>query len=398
MNSRNCLIITVLIFVALGLSGSADAKVKYNKKIKFEPFDTIPSVRKDFPYEVEFSFAKKPVVGQQAILRMTVKALRDIGDTVFMKIKYDPPAYVEFDTSEIMWVEPRKKKKTTFELPMTFHLGGNYTIMFYHQLPFDKSYNLYQINVAFGPDGEALYFGKERSPLGKSAGHFYAATLDTVRFSHRTRFAGRQRRMGIPFDIDLKIHPIPKMYESSTVDFKITTNIHFVSDIQYGWKFWPSLSVTEIPNSIQARPRPDDTFTGSFEIKPRMPGYGTINFRVFGKNIYSRLTGRSESEIDLYMVFDTLGALLYFGDTDITKCKFDEDDLLSEFFGPVEDYPPARLQMISRRSQPDFEKLNKQEDVDSTITDQKTLDSLLNDLHQRNKAHDLPAQAPPDSN
>jgi hypothetical protein len=152
--------------------------------------------------------------------------------------------------------------------------------------------------------------------------------------------------MGIPFDIDLKIHPTPKMYEPSTVDFKITTNIHFVNDIQFGWKFWPSLSVTETPSSIPGSPRPDDTFTGSFEIKPRMPGYGMINFRVFGRNIYSRMTGRSEAEIDLFMVFDTLGTLLYLGDKDITKCAFDEDDLLRKFFGPVEDSFSDRSRII----------------------------------------------------
>jgi hypothetical protein len=52
--------------------------------------------------------------------------------------------------------------------------------------------------------------------------------------------------------------------------------------------------------------------------------------------------------------------------------------------------------MISRRSQPDFEKLSKQKDVDSTITDQKTLDSLLNSLHQRNNESD--PITPADSN
>ncbi len=390
------MMIAVLFCVALVLSSGADAEVKFNKKIKFEPFDTIPSARRDFPYEVEFSFAEKPVVGQQAILRMKVKATRDIGDTIVMKLHCEPPPYVELDTNEIMWIEPRKKKKTTFEIPVMFLLGGSYTIMFHHQLPYGKSYNLYQIHVAFGPDGKAIYFGKERSPLGICAGHFYASTLDTVWFSRRTRFEKHQRRMGIPFDIDLKIHPTPKMYESSTVDFRITTNIHFVNDIQFGWKFWPSLSVTETPSSIPGSPRPDDTFTGSFEIKPRMPGYGMINFRVFGRNIYSRMTGRSEAEIDLFMVFDTLGTLLYLGDKDITKCNFDEDNLLREFFGPVKDYLPARIQMISRRSQPDFEKLSKQKDVDSTITDQKTLDSLLNSLHQRNNESD--PITPADSN
>ena len=128
-----------------------------------------------------------------------------------------------------------------------------------------------------------------------------------------------------------------------------------------------------------------NSYAGTFKFTPRFPGLAVIEFKVFGKNIYSKLTGKSEIEVPLFMVFDSTGTLLHLGEANIFDCNFSEGDPLREqlerAFEFVRELPPPRIV----RSQPDYEAIErrKRTESDSSQVDPAAVDSVMRMLKEQ---------------
>jgi len=188
--------------------------------ITFEPIDTVESAGTDFPFAVEFSFLQPPVVGDTATLHVKLSANRDIADTLIFRVRALPSEYVVIGAEQISWPTPQAGKPFEIDIPVTFLLGGNFYIAVEQYLPHEKIHSLYQLAVSFGIDGKALSFGKYPSPISNCAGNFHTSNLDEIRIVRKNRFVGPSRRMGIPFDVELSISPIPRIDSVSTVKLK----------------------------------------------------------------------------------------------------------------------------------------------------------------------------------
>jgi hypothetical protein len=258
--------------------------------------------------------------------------------------------------------------------------------MFEQAMKQGRYHNLYSLAISFGVDGEVIYFGKHPTPVSNCPGHFYTRNSDHVRILKKNKFDRLRLRLGIPFNVDIRISPVPRLNDTSTVDFVITTNSNFIHDIQFQWIHSPSIKMLNIPESWSGRPRTGDSYRGSFDIVPRLPGYSIIDFQIFGKDMYSKLTGKSKLEIPFSMIFDTTGALIYFGEDNIYDCDFDEEDPIAEQFAPAYKFDSKLPLSRMIRSQPDFEKIEKQSESqpDSNEADSSAVDSLMNELRKKN--------------
>ena len=184
--------------------------------------------------------------------------------------------------------------------------------------------------------------------------------------------------MGIPFDVDLIISPVPHLNDTSTVKFKIATNSFFIHNIQFEWTYTPTIKLENLAESWGARPRVGDFYEGGFDFVPERHGMSMIDFNIFGKNIYAKLTGKSGLNIPFYMIFDTTGTLLYLGESNIYECKFRENDPLREQLEPAFDFPKKLPRPSRVRSKPDFEQIEKDKaaGIDTLLIDSTGVDSL----------------------
>ncbi len=371
--------ISAMFFGDIALAGN-----KAGKKISFEPIDTVDRVQTDFPYEAEFRFKELPSVGDSAVLYLKLRSGRDIADTVRFTLRALPAHYVELGASEISWPSPRKRKTFEVEIPIRFLMGGSYSLLFEQLVRFGKRYNLYSIAISFGFDGRVIYFGEHPSPVSSCPGHFYTYNMKQIRIFKKNEFEGNRRRMGIPFDIDLTIYPVPRLNETSRVEFTVITNSNFIHDIQFQWVYSPNLILGNMPQSWGGRPRAGDSYSGGFEFTPKKQGAAIIEFMTFGKNIYSKLTGKAELEIRLSMIFDSTGVLLYLGEADLSRCKFSDDDPLGKQLGTRPDAALSLLQPRIARSQPDFEAIERREqsEQDSAEVDPSVADSIMRMLRE----------------
>jgi hypothetical protein len=374
-----------LVFALSWLGDTTSAKVKVKKKIRFEPIDTVERLQTDFPYETEFRFKKLPTVGDSAVLHVKLKAKRDLADTVRFTVRALPTQYVEMGTDEIVWPTPSKNKSFEIEIPVRFDMGGNYTLLFEQHVRLEKRYGIYTIAISFGLDGEAIYFGEHPTPVSNCPGYFYTYNMDAVRVIRKNQFEGYRRRMGIPFDLDLRISPVPRVNQTSRARFRVVTNSNFIHDIQFQWNYSPNMTLDSMPRSWGGRPRAGHTYYGSFDFTPRFPGTAVIEFKVFGKDIYSRLTGKREMEIPLTMIFDSTGTLLHFGEVNIFDCSFPEDDPLTEQLSSALDFAQELPRLTIVRSQPDYEAVEKKKaaESDSTTVDPSVVDSIMKSLRDQ---------------
>jgi hypothetical protein len=387
---RTFYVICAAMIIAVTCTGNgASAEIKVKKQVKFEPVDTVERLRIDFPYEAEFSFEKLPMVGDSAVLHLRLKSRRDLADTVLLDVRALPVCYTELGLSEISWPSPRRKKPLEIEIPVRFLMGGNYSLLFEQSLPYGKGYSLYNLAISFGVDGRTIFFGKHPTPVSNCPEHFYTSNMEQVRIQKKNQFEGHRRRMGIPYDIDLRVSPIPRLNDTSSVDFIITTNQNFIHDIQFQWTYPPTVTLSNLAESWGARPRAGHSYAGSFDFVPRYPGLAVIIFKVFGKNIFAKLTGKSEMEIPLTMIFDSTGTLLYFGEVNISNCTFAEDDPLRKQLKPALDIArqPIRMQPMIARSQPDFEAIERmeREASDSSKVDRSVVDSVMKSLKEESE-------------
>jgi len=389
------IILVALISVYSGCSLISEKGLR--QETRFEPFDTVASVDTDFPYVAEFRFDQFPMVGDTGILHLTIKSERDMKDSVIFRIHTLPPEYVELGIDEIVWPSPRQEEPFTAEIPVRFLMGGNYSIMFEHLLSKGRTYNLYLLSVSFGIDGKVVYFGKHPTPVSNSPGHFYTTNMEEITVSKRSWYTGNNKRLGIPFDVDLHISPVPKLKQTSHVDFTVTTNMHFIHDIQFEWRFSPNVMVANVAPSWEARPRLGESYSGSFDIRPRKEGYSVIDFRVIGKNIYGSKAGKSEYKVPLWMVFDTTGSLIYLGEKNLLECKFGEEDPVRKQLDRAFAFEFGRYRPRIVRSQPDFEKLErtKADPADESIYDSPVVDSVMNEMKKQTLEKQ---ESSPDSN
>ena len=373
-----------LVIAVTCIGADASAKIKVKKKVKFEPVDTVEHLRTDFPYEAEFRFKKLPMVGDSAVLHLKLKAKRDLADTIHIAVRALPTHYSELGVSEIFWPSPRRKKPLEIEIPVRFLMGGNYSLLFEQSLRFGKGYSLYSLAISFGVDGRTIFFGKHPTPISNCPEHFHTYNMEQIHIQKKNKFEGHRRRMGIPYDIDLRVNPIPRLNDTSRVDFTITTNQNFIHDIQFQWNYSPTVTLSNLAESWGARPRAGHSYAGSFDFVPRYPGLAVIEFKVFGKNIFAKLTGKSEMKIPLTMIFDSTGTLLYFGEVNISNCTFAEDDPLREQFKPALDIAHQPMRPLIARSQPDFEAIEKleREATDSSKVDRSAADSMMKSLKE----------------
>lgn len=378
------MICAALVIVGACIGTDANAKIKVKKKVKFEPVDTVEHLRTDFPYEAEFRFKKLPMVGDSAVLYLKLKAKRDLADTVHLTVRALPFQYTELGLSEISWPSPRRKKPLEIEIPVRFLKGGNYSLIFEQFLRFGKGYSLYSLAISFGVDGRTIFFGKHPTPISNCPEHFHTFNMEQVRIRKKNKFEGHRRRMGMPYDIDLRVSPIPRLNDTSRVDFVITTNQNFIHDIQFQWNYSPTVTMSNLAKSWGARPRKGYSYAGSFEFVPRYPGLAVIEFKVFGKNIFAKLTGKSEMKIPLTMIFDSTGTLLYFGEVNISNCTFAEDDPLREQLKTALDNAHQPMRPLIARSQPDFEAIERleREASDSSKVDRSAADSMMKSLRE----------------
>jgi hypothetical protein len=358
-------------------------------RVSYEPIDTIEAFRTDFPYSAEFSFPESPVVGHRALLHATFSAERDLNDTLRFQIRVLPEEDMLLDTTSFVWMTPLKKK-FEIDVPMTFLLGGTYYISVNQNLKRGKSYSLYQMAASFGIDGNALYFGKHPSPISECPGFFHTTNLDTIRIVEKNRFKGQQRRLGIPFDVELMITPIPRIDSVSTVSFKVTTNTNFVHNIQFQWLYLPTVKIENLAPSWEARPRAGESYTGTFDLIPRRPGCAEVEFKIFGNDPTTRVTGQTHLEIPLRMVFDSSGTMLYFGQSDLWNCKFADDDPLGKQFKQALKFERVRSQYVRKRSQPDFEKIEEESQAEQPekSVEKTVLDSAFKEMRTKSQTRD----------
>jgi hypothetical protein len=377
------LILSFMLLASLGAE-CLFAKTKPQSKVKFEPVDTVRSVAADFPYEAVFEFRKMPEVLDSATLHLQLKSKRDIRDTIALRVVTGEDPYLEIGIDTIMWPLPRKDKRFEVDIPIRFLMGGSYFIMFEHALPFERTYSLYQLEIAFGLDGKALYFGKRPSPVSGCPGHFYTSNMKEIRLRLLNRSVGARRRMGIPYEMDLTISPVPRVNETSKVDFTLKVAESFTRNIQFEWSMWPSIRLYNLPASWDGRPRVGDTYSGSFEFKVKAPGYAMFEFSAFGQSFFAKYSDTRRVDVPIHMVFDSSGALLYLGSVDPHDCRLSESDLMAEQYIPLSIVPVDRVQMMSARSEPDFEAMGDSAcaPLQPQAEDRATIDSILRSFQQ----------------
>jgi hypothetical protein len=154
--------------------------------------------------------------------------------------------------------------------------------------------------------------------------------------------------------------------------------------------YLPIVKIDNLAPSWEARPRTGESYSGTFDLIPRRPGCAEVEFKIFGKDPTTRVTGQTHFEIPLRMVFDSSGTMLYFGESDLWDCQFTDDDPLGEQFKDALEYERVRSQYVRKRSQPDFEKIEResQDDQSSKTVDKPVLDSAFKQMRTKSQTQD----------
>jgi hypothetical protein len=107
-------------------------------------------------------------------------------------------------------------------------------------------------------------------------------------------------------------------------------------------------------------------------------------FSAFGQSFFAKYSDTRRVDVPIHMVFDSSGSLLYLGTVDPHDCRLSESDLMAKQYIPLSSIPVDRVQMMSSRSEPDFEAVSDSAcaPLQPLAEDRATIDSILRSFQQ----------------